>query len=216
MAEQQIFPTKGNLLAAKRSLRQAQLGFELMDRKRNILIREMVALSDKAKELRGKIETTFAEAYKALQTANITLGVNIPATAQIPVETRVSLSSRSVMGVELPTVTLERAPLKPVYGVMQSNSQFDRAFIRFDEAKYISVTLAEIENAIYRLAVAIKKTQKRANALSNILIPRYKEQVKFISGALEEKEREEFSRQKVIKASKLKAESKAAKGQSDF
>ena len=67
----QVFATKGNLIAARRSLKQAQLGYELMDRKRNILIREMVSLSDKAAELKESLETTFSEAYTALRTANI-------------------------------------------------------------------------------------------------------------------------------------------------
>ena len=58
-----------------------------------------------------------------------------------------------------------------------------------------------IENAAYRLASNIKKTQKRANALQNITIPMYENLVYTISNALEEKEREEFSRQKVIKSS---------------
>ena len=61
MAEQ-IFPTKGNLIKAKRQLRQAMMGYELMDRKRNILVREMVSLTDEAKELRSTIESTYSEA----------------------------------------------------------------------------------------------------------------------------------------------------------
>ena len=73
MAEQ-VFPTKGNLIKAKRSLQQAKQGFELMDRKRNVLIREMVALTDKSKLVRGNIEQTYEKAYAALQKANITLG----------------------------------------------------------------------------------------------------------------------------------------------
>lgn len=210
MAEQQVFPTKGNLINSKRSLRQAQLGYELMDRKRNILIREMVALSDKAKELRGSIESTFSEAYKALQNANIVLGVVSPLTEQIPVENDLKITYRSVMGVELPAVVSGAQPPKMVYSSMFTNSQFDRAYICFNRAKEISAVLAEIENSIYRLAVAIKKTQKRANALKNILIPKYTEQVKFITNALEEKEREEFSRQKIIKRNKEKAVQKVS------
>ena len=204
MAQQQIFPTKGNLMAAKRSLSQAQLGYELMDRKRNILIREMVSLSDKAKEIRDSIDKVFSDAYRSLEMANIMLGVVTPLTKQIPEETGVHVTYRSVMGVELPTVTVDEAPPIMVYSPELTNSQFDRAYICFNEAKKMAATLAEIENSIYRLSVAIKKTQKRANALKNILIPRYTEQVKFITNALEEKEREEFSRQKVIKANKEK------------
>ncbi|MBD5082214.1 MAG: V-type ATP synthase subunit D [Ruminococcaceae bacterium] len=206
MAQQQVFPTKGNLMASKRSLAQAQLGYELMDRKRNILIREMVALSDKAKEIRGSIDSVFEEAYKSLETANVMLGVVTSLAKQIPVENSVKVTYRSVMGVELPTITIDDIPPKMTYSPMLTNSQFDRAYICFNKAKLMAATLAEIENSIYRLSVAIKKTQKRANALKNILIPRYTEQVKFITNALEEKEREEFSRQKIIKANKEKKE----------
>lgn len=66
----------------------------------------------------------------------------------------------------------------------------------------LTVVLAEVENSVYRLANTIRKTQKRANALKNISIPRFEETIKFISESLEEKEREEFSRQKVIKNQK--------------
>ena len=61
------------------------------------------------------------------------------------------------------------------------------------------VELAEIENSVYRLAVAINKTQSRANALKNVIIPDLDDTCKYITDALEEKEREEFSRLKVIK-----------------
>jgi V/A-type H+-transporting ATPase subunit D len=67
------------------------------------------------------------------------------------------------------------------------------------------VELAELENSVYRLAVAIRKTQSRANALKNIIIPGMADTVRYITDALEEKEREEFSRLKVIKANKAKA-----------
>ena len=66
--------------------------------------------------------------------------------------------------------------------------------------------MAEIENSVYRLANAIKTTQRRANALKNINSPQFEETVKFISDALEEKEREEFSRMKVIKRTKEQQE----------
>ena len=59
--------------------------------------------------------------------------------------------------------------------------------------------LSMVENSAYRLAVNIKKTQKRANALKNITIPKFEALTKSISNALEEKEREEFTRLKVIK-----------------
>ena len=202
MAEQ-IFPTKGNLIKSKRQLKQAQLGYELMDRKRNILVREMVLLADEAKELRSTIDVTYAEAYKALEYANITLGVVSGLAQAIPAENSLKLSMRSVMGVELPKLTADITPVdRPVYAISSTNSAFDHAYVCFNKAKEITVRLAEVENSIFRLANAIKKTQKRANALKNIMIPRFRDQVSFITNALEEKEREEFSRQKVIKRRK--------------
>ncbi len=201
---EQIFPTKGNLIKAKRSLRQAKMGYELMDKKRNILIREMVALSDEAKSLRNSIDDTYTTAYKALQRANISMGVVSDIAKTFPVDNSLTLSVRSVMGVELPKLTHEEQPQNICYGMYQTHSSFDKAYISFNKAKELTVKLAEIENSIYRLAVAIKKTQKRANALKNIMIPKFEETVKFITNALEEKEREEFSRQKVIKKAKLK------------
>ena len=90
------------------------------------------------------------------------------------------------------------------YGTRTTNSAIDKAVILFNQVKELTVDLAEIENSVYRLADAIKKTQKRANALKNIMIPRFEETVKFITDALDEKDREEFSRLKVIKRKKLR------------
>ena len=118
---------------------------------------------------------------------------------------------RSVMGVELPTVKLDAAPEPEFcYGFAGTNSQLDYAYLCFHKVKLMTAQLAEIENSIYRLANAIKKTQSRANALKNIIIPNFEYSSKFITDALEEKEREEFSRLKVIKAQKLKKEEEDA------
>ncbi|MFQ8599548.1 MAG: V-type ATP synthase subunit D [Oscillospiraceae bacterium] len=90
------------------------------------------------------------------------------------------------------------------YGFSDTNSQLDEAYIHFHAVKMLTARLAEIENSVYRLANAIKKTQRRANALKNIIIPRFESTSRYITNALEEKEREEFSRLKVIKAGKEK------------
>lgn len=201
----QVFPTKGNLINTKKSLLLAKLGYELLDRKRNILIREMMLLIDSAKSIRGSIEETYKEAYSALQNANITLGVISNVAESVPIENGLSISYRSVMGVEIPEIKFEETPAKICYGFAKTNSQLDIAYICFDRVKKMTVVLAEVDNSIYRLATGIKKTQSRANALKNIIIPRYNDIVKFITNSLEEKEREEFSRLKVIKSNKLKA-----------
>lgn len=197
-----VFPTKANLMNAKKSLELAKLGYDLMDRKRNILIREMMLLIDKAGEVQQKIDSTYSQAYAALQRANITLGMCEEFSGATPIDEGLKIDYRSVMGVELPTVQLEDSKLDLRYGWSDTNSQLDEAYLRFDEVKKLTARLAEVESSVYKLANAIKKTQKRANALSNIIIPQFQETIKYITEALEEKEREDFSRLKVIKKQK--------------
>lgn len=201
---QQVFPTKGNLINTKKSLDLARLGFDLLDRKRNILVREMMTLIDKASEIQDKIDSTYSDAYAALQKANITLGIINQLGKSVPIDNGVTIRFRSVMGVEIPTVGLEKSSLLPHFGVAETNSALDETYLKFDNVKHLTAELAEIENSVYRLACAIRKTQKRANALKNIVIPRFEENVKFITDALAEKEREEFTRQKIIKMQKEK------------
>ena len=196
----QIFPTKGNLIVAKKSLEFSKMGYDLMDRKRNILIREMMLLIDRTKALREEIDQTFHKAYLALQAANISLGTIDELADSVPVETGVTLTYRSVMGAEIPQVRLRESPEKLYYSLYGTNSTLDEAFLCFEKVKKLTIVLAEVENSAFRLANAIRKTQRRANALKNIIIPNFEVTVKFITEALEEKEREEFSRLKVIKA----------------
>ncbi|MGI6263850.1 MAG: V-type ATP synthase subunit D [Acutalibacteraceae bacterium] len=198
----QVFATKGNLIQTRKSLQLATLGFELLDRKRNVIVREMMALIDRAAVLQTRVDTAYADAYLALQRANVMHGLCADVAAAVPVETGLRLSGRSVMGVEIPLLELQETPPSLSYGFMFTGPRVDEAYIRFDEVKKLTVELAEVENSVYRLATAVNKTQKRANALKNIIIPRLTATVKFISDSLEEKEREEFSRLKVIKEQK--------------
>lgn len=201
MAEQ-VFPTKGNLINTKKSLDLAKVGFELLDRKRNIIVREMMALIDRAGGIQSQIDSCYAQAYLALQRANVAHGVCDEIAQAVPIENGLSLTSRSVMGVEIPIVKLDAQPVELFYGFNDTSSLVDEAYIKFDRVKKLTAELAEVENSVYRLATAVNKTQKRANALKNIIIPRLTATVKFITDSLEEKEREDFSRLKVIKAQK--------------
>lgn len=200
---EQIFATKGNLMAAKKSLALSSMGFDLLDRKRNVLIREMMGLLDKSKLLRSEIGSAYHQAYQKLELANRTLGTVGDLVQAVPVDNGISrIHFRSVMGVDIPIVEYEEPPRRLSYGVSQSNSQLDDAYRCFCEAKRMTAMLAEVENSAFRLAQAIVKTQRRANALKNVSIPMLETTVKVITEALEEKEREEFSRLKVIKSRK--------------
>lgn len=198
---QNMAPTKGNLMAAKNTLRLSKQGFEMLDKKRNILIREMMALIDEAGEVEKTIESTFQAAYTALSSANLMMGADTVdrLSRSQTCENSLAVKPRSVMGVELPVVTLGSHDVRPTYSFYATTSAFDEAFMSFEKVKQLTAHLAEVENSVYRLAMNIKKTQKRANALQNITIPRYEALVKTISAALEEKDREEYTRLKKLK-----------------
>ena len=198
------FPTKGNLILAKNSLALARLGYGLMDKKRNILIRELMNLIDEAKDIQSEIDATFTAAYQALQQANIELGIHYVQEIgmSVPVEDSIRIKVRSIMGTEIPLVQHEAPPLTPTYAFGDTTQSLDEARMKFEKVKELTIKLSMVENSAYRLATNIKKTQKRANALKNVTSPSYETLTKNITNALEEKDREEFTRLKVIKRTK--------------
>lgn len=198
-----VVPTKGNLIATKKQLKLAVLGYDLLDKKRNVLIKEMMSLLDDVKLIRNQITDAYQKAYDALQEANISMGVIAGLVNETPIDYGISIAYRSVMGVEIPKISYSKPPMACGYNMDMSNSKVDYTYECFYRVKELTVLLAEVENSVYRLANAIRKTQKRANALKNISIPQFEQTIKFISDSLEEKEREEFSRQKVIKKQKI-------------
>ena len=198
------FPTKGNLILAKNSLALASQGYELMDKKRNILLRELMGLIDQATDIQSEIDSTFREAYQALQKANIELGIHYvqDIAASVPLEQSIRIKTRSIMGTEIPLVQSQSDWPNLTYAFYSSSEALDQARMNFEKVKELTIKLSMVENSAYRLASSIRKTQKRANALKNITIPTYQNLVTTISNALEEKDREEFTRLKVIKRSK--------------
>ena len=198
------FPTKGNLILAKNSLSLANQGYDLMDKKRNILIRELMNLINEAKDIQKQIDVTFTHAYQCLQHANIEHGISTVAqlASTVPIEDSIQIKVRSVMGTEIPLVNFTESNNMPSYAYSNTLESIDTAREAFRKVKVLTIRLSAVENSAYRLASNIKKTQKRANALKNITIPSYKQLVSNISNSLEEKEREEFTRLKVIKNSK--------------
>ena len=204
--QENIAPTKANLMTAQIALNFSKKGYELLDKKRNVLIREMMSFMDRAKGIQQKMQEIFKEAYEALIMANITIGINeVNEVAEsIPQATEFTILTQSVMGVEIPQIKYEKRELEPYYSFYHTNTALDVALKQFHQVKYLLYELAEIEDSVYKLATEIKRTQKRTNALKNIQIPKYEALVKMISEMLEEKEREDFFRLKVLKKKKLR------------
>ena len=195
-------PTRGNLMQVDKSLKLSRNGYNLMDRKRMILMNEIMTLSKEASQIQEKLKAAYGEAYKQLSIATGEIGmVNVEQAAYgVPISDALDIKIRSVMGTEIPETRLPKEKLEPNYSLFDTSIAVDQARIAFEKVKELQVKLAEIENSAYRLANNIQKTQKRVNALQNITIPQLEDAQVAISSALEEKEREEFTRLKVVKA----------------
>lgn len=185
----------------ERILALSNQGYSMLDKKRVILINEIMNLVGEAEDIQHQIDLTYQEAYAALEQANIEAGIRYveEIAATVPIENSLKLKVRSVMGTEIPLVEFDESPSKPTYSFFSTNSSLDEARVAFEKVKELTIKLSMIENTAFRLANNIRKTQKRANALKNISIPRLEQSKIVIENALEEKEREEFTRLKVVK-----------------
>ena len=122
-------------MAQKKSLELARLGYDLMDKKRNILVHEMLNMAQKASTIQKDIDLAYVQAYAALERAYITIGDCGAFAECIPVDDSVEIKVRSVMGVEIPEITIGESPLHIYYGLNGTDSSLDEAYKLFDKVK---------------------------------------------------------------------------------
>lgn len=194
-----LAPTQGNLVKLTRSMEMAQSGHDLLEQKRQVLMMELVRFIDSARTLQQDVATIFDEAYTALQKANISLGIDVveDISESVPLTTDITVRLRSVMGVEIPDVDPLSGETIPSYSFHGSSGAMDAAYASFRKVMVLLAQLAEVETSVYRLAVQIRKTHRRVNALEKVVIPSNQEDIRFIADVLEEGEREDFTRMKM-------------------
>jgi V/A-type H+/Na+-transporting ATPase subunit D len=202
MSTENISPTRINLIQTKRTLALAESGRDILERKRDILLRELRHSIFDAEKAREELTEALSMAYQSLREAkmaksgatvdNIALGSSY--------EADFLLDYRSIMGVLVPILEFQsETEVKPDYGFANTSAELDKAFKEFYQVLDYVAELAKAEGITFQLASDIRKTQRRVNALNYVLIPKYRATVKGIDLVLEEKEREEFVRTKRIK-----------------
>lgn len=141
------FPTKGNLMLAKNSLMLARQGYDLMDKKRNILLKELMGLIDEAKDIQEEIDATFTKAYACLQRANIEHGISkVQELAfTVPIEDSLKMQIRSIMGTEIPHIKYDAKQNDLTYSFSTTHESVDIAREAFREVKELTIKLADIE-----------------------------------------------------------------------
>ncbi|MDI6723217.1 MAG: V-type ATP synthase subunit D [Methanobacterium sp.] len=199
-----VNPTRMELLKLKDREKLAIKGHGLLKEKRNALIMEFFNILERVKGSRENVENKLAEAFEDLTTAQIVMGDLAVKRAAMSVKesVHVDIDSRSVMGVVVPiidTETAKRTMVERGYGFVDTSAKLDEAARKFEEAITLTIELAEIEKTIILLAAEIESTKRRVNALEHIIIPRLENTVKYIEMRLEEMERENFVRLKMIK-----------------
>ena len=196
-----VAPTRSNLIKLKDELKFAELGYELLDQKRNILVIELLTLVDQAVEYESKVNKSLETAYTALQDSIMQMGKlsvgNL--TGSINIENEIKLKERRVMGVKLPVVETDFIENGPYFSPLGTSFLVEEAVDSFKESLKLMGRLAELKVSIMRLALEVKKTIRKVNALEKIAIPDLKEALEFTAGRLEEAERENFILMKMVK-----------------
>jgi V/A-type H+-transporting ATPase subunit D len=202
-----INPTRMELLKLKEREKLAVKGYSLLKEKRNALIMEFFNILERVKGSRENVEEKLKEAFEDLTAAQVIMGdlsVN-KAALSVKESIEVDIDSRSIMGVVVPVVDSTTSPERTVvergYGFVDTSVKLDEAAKKFEESIALIIELGEIEKTIILLAGEIESTKRRVNALEHIIIPRLKNTVKYIEMRLEEMERENFVRLKMIKKS---------------
>ncbi|WP_048191522.1 V-type ATP synthase subunit D [Methanobacterium sp. SMA-27] len=199
-----INPTRMELLKLKDREKLAVKGHSLLKEKRNALIMEFFNILERVKGSREDVEKTLQEAYKDLTAAQIVMGdLAVKKSAMSVKESvEVDIDSRSVMGVVVPVIDSDihqRTMVERGYGFLDTSVKLDEAARKFEESVKLIIELGEIEKTIILLAGEIESTKRRVNALEHIIIPKLENTVKYIEMRLEEMERENFVRLKMIK-----------------
>ncbi len=196
-----IPPTKSNILQISKSLEFAEEGFDLLEQKRQILVLELMSRLERAKRIQEESDRAVAEAFEALKRAQLASGsVSLQQEAiAVPVESEIRIGGNRVMGIDLPTVDARLGELDVRFGIARTNATSDEVMARFHRVLELLKEMAEIESAVFRLAMELRKTQRRVNALEKIFLPQYRETVRYIRDTLEEREREEMIIMKMIK-----------------
>ena len=201
MAHINIPPTRSNLLRVKQDLQFAREGYEILNRKREVLTAELIRVAHDAEEMQQKVWTLLAAAYAALEKAQMRMGREHLEWAALAVSKSVDVQLRyhSIMGVPIPQVDAQINIQDILYSPGDTTATLDEASETFSEVLKNIPELSKLTASVWRLANELRKTQRRVNALQYIFIPQYEETVIFIQSTLEEREREDTFRLKLLK-----------------
>lgn len=204
MALREFKPTRSELLELRKRIKLSEKGYKLLRMKRDSLIMEFFQVLDKAKEIRGMITEKYRIARQKIAVAEAiegAVGVKSAALSLIAVPT-MELATKNVMGIVVPQIdakSVRKRLDQRGYGIIESSARIDEAAEAYEDLVEDIIVAAEAETTMRKLLDEIEKTKRRVNALEFRVIPDLKSAEAFIRLRLEELERENIFRLKMLK-----------------
>ncbi len=201
MARLKLSPTRSNLRTMRERLALAREGHQLLNKKRDVLIMEILRLITDAERIQREVDKEFVRAYQVMQEARAVMGTERVRRLALsrPQEVDVEITPRSIMGVVVPSVRYTVPERRMTYGFGDTSVLLDQVQQQWSIVLSRMGQLAEKVTTVWRLALELRRTQRRVNALEHIFIPSYEETVDYIREMLEEKDREDLFRLKRAK-----------------
>ncbi|MGB6020668.1 MAG: V-type ATP synthase subunit D [Sulfurimonadaceae bacterium] len=183
---------KTALLELKKDLDLVHNGAEILEEKRNILLKEIIALLDEVEEERPKLNEAVRESYSMLIKAFMESGKEqLKKEASLPVfNGKLHVYEKSFIGILTPKITYELEQVRFPLDISSETLFLEVARKSFIDTTEQILALAEIEFKAWRLAEELKKTVVRVNALQKYYVPEYEKAIKETTASLEEVERE--------------------------
>ncbi|MCR4741635.1 MAG: V-type ATP synthase subunit D [Treponema sp.] len=201
MAKLNIAPTKSNLLSMKEQLAVSTNGYELLEEKREILVRELMHLVEKVKVLEEEINKVISQAYPAFTKMLMLEGSDQIERIAHSVNYEFEMTEKHVNigGMNFTSMDVILPKKELFYSFLGTYADTDATIDKFFELLKLLTQMASIRTIVWRLAAEVKKTQRRVNALDKMIIPQTKETKAYIESVLEERERENVFVLKALK-----------------
>ena len=199
-----IAPTKSNLLTTKEQLAVSTNGYELLEEKREILVRELMRLVEQVKLLEDEIEQAIDEAYPAFKRMLMIDGADQVERIAHAIHYDFDMIEKVAVvgGMQFETIEVELPKKELFYSFLGTYANTDDVIVKFFNLLTLLTQMASIRTIVWRLAEEVKRTQRRVNALDKMIIPQATETIKYIESVLEERERENVFVLKALKKKK--------------
>ena len=201
-----IAPTKSNLLVTKEQLAVSTNGYELLEEKREILVRELMRLVEQVKILEDEIQQAIDLAYPAFKRMLMIDGADQVERIAHAIHYDFDMVEKVVVvgGMQFETIDVELPKKELFYSFLGTYANTDEVIVKFFNLLSLLTQMASIRTIVWRLAEEVKRTQRRVNALDKMIIPQATETIKYIESVLEERERENVFVLKALKKKKQK------------